>query len=753
MSFPLFKQYDSMDCGPACLKMVAAHYRRKHTLQELREKTQIGKDGVNLYGISKAAAAIGFDATASKLNIDSISIQKNLPAILHWNQNHFVVLYKATTKQFFIADPARGFSTYTPEQFASSWLTKDAEGIQHGIALLLTPLAPLQVNEQTTTNTQKTKGFVQYLLPHKKAVIKVIACMAMVTVLQLLLPFLTKSIIDKGIQQKDLNMVVLLLLGQFALFTGRIFIEFIRTWILTKLSLNINISIVTDFVKKLMKLPLAFFDSKRTGDLLQRMRDHTRIESFLTGSSLSTLFSIINLVIFSVVLLYFYSSIYFIFLAATTLYTIWILMFLQKRKQLDQTRFAISSEEQSLSIQVVQGMQDVKLNGVEPAIEHQWQNLQTKLYTIGLKALRIHQKQQSGSSFINEVKNLLITFLCALAVIEGQITLGSLMAIQFIIGQLNSPVEQLLGFIQNWQNATLSMNRLNEIHQLDDEENTEQKLMQHLPVGFTKKADACNFFGSVSSPSMLFQEQNIESIIHIKRLWFTYSGAGNDPVLTDIDFKIPKGKITAIVGQSGSGKTTLLKLLLKFYDLKRGDIFLDDVSLSQISHGYWRRHCGAVLQDSFIFSDTILRNIAVGHEVVDERQLQKAIQIAQLQDILEKLPNGLETKIGAEGNGMSMGQRQRILIARAVYKDPDFLFFDEATNSLDTKNESRIINNLQKFFCGRTVVIVAHRLSTVRHADQIVVLDKGRVAEKGKHDDLIRLEGVYHSLVKNQLGV
>ena len=544
------------------------------------------------------------------------------------------------------------------------------------------------------------------------------------SLLQLIVPFLTQSVVDVGINTRNLNFVYLILIAQAMLIIGRVSVEFIRSWILLHISTRVNVSILTDFLIKLMKLPMSFFDTKMTGDIMQRMNDQKRIESFLTGSTLSTLFSLFNLVVFSVVLAYYNSTIFFVFLVSSVLYTLWIVAFLKARRSLDYKRFDISAKNQSSIVQLVSGMQEIKLNNCEQQKRWEWEHLQARLFKFNVKSLALNQYQQGGSTFINEATNLLITFLSAKAVLEGNLTLGGMVAVQYIVGQLNSPIQQFLGFIQGFQDARISLERLNEIHQLDDEEPVNQEFNHELPD---------------------------DKSIAFENLTFRYPGAGNEPVLNNISLIIPQGKTTAIVGMSGSGKTTILKLLLRFYEPEKGEISIGGQSLNTIGFKTWRNECGVVMQDGFIFSDTIARNIAVGDEQPDKRKLQHAIKVANIQDLIAGLPLGIHTKIGAEGNGISQGQRQRILIARAVYKNPQYIFFDEATNSLDANNEKVIMENLQEFFKGRTVIVVAHRLSTVNHADNIVVLDKGRIMEQGTHEQLTMLKGDYYRLVKNQL--
>lgn len=796
MQFPFYKQLDSMDCGPTCLRMVAKHYKKDIALQTLRDKTQIGKEGVNLLGISDAAEAVGFRTQSVKIDFQSLTNDAKLPAILHWNQNHFVVLYKVKGKKLFVADPAKGLITYTTKEFKQHWISDKNE---EGIALLLEPSPAFYLTPDPSPEGEGKKEGLQfknifnYILPYKKLVFQLFVGLGVSSLLQLFLPFLTQSIVDTGINTANIHFVYIILLAQLALFAGRIAVEFVRSWILLHISTRINISILTDFLIKLMKLPLSFFDSKHTGDILQRMNDHSRIESFLTGSSLNTLFSLINLIVFSIVLAVFNVNIFIVFAIASVLYSVWVILFLKKRRQLDYKRFEIAAREQSATIQLIQGMQEIKLNGVEKQMRWTWEGLQAKLFKLSIRSLSLNQWQQSGAFFINEGKNIFITFLSAKAVIDGQMTLGSMLAVQYIIGQLNSPIEQMIGFMQSWQHAKISMDRLNEIHTLEDEEPENKEFLHQLPKAFARQLVGgssdlpLTSRRTASAQSPLFDDTTLlaEDLqnrvlcddevlsevkdlgwasIQFKNLSFTYPGAGNVSVLKDINLSIPKGKTTAIVGTSGSGKTTLLKLLLKFYEPQKGEIVLQSTSplyafggggpgvrFSNISHKFWRSHCGVVMQESYIFSDSIAKNIAVGAGKIDMDKLYRAVEIANIREFIESLPLHFNTKIGAEGTGVSMGQKQRILIARAVYRDPEFIFFDEATNSLDANNEMVIIQNLQSFFKGKTVVVVAHRLSTVKNADQIIVLSKGVIAEKGTHQELVNLKGEYYTLVKNQL--
>lgn len=721
MPFPYYKQPDQMDCGPTCLRMVAKHFGRNIKLQTLRQLCEINREGVSLLGISDAAEKVGFRSLGAKLNLSELK-EAELPCILHWRQNHFVVLYKIKNGRYFIADPAAGLIKLTEAEFANNWLSDTEKN--EGIALLLSPTPHFYQEDDEQGTEVKWSFLLRYLITYRQLVIQLLFGLGIGTLLQLAAPFLTQSVVDIGINTRNLNFIYIVIIAQAMLIIGRVSVEFIRSWILLHISTRINISILTDFLIKLMKLPISFFDTKMTGDIMQRMNDQRRIETFLTGSTLSTLFSMFNLVVFSVVLAYYNPLIFFVYLISSALYIGWILVFLKRRRQLNYKSFEIASKNQSSIVQLINGMQEIKLNNSEQQKRWEWEHLQARLFKFNVKNLALNQYQQGGSTFINESTNLLITFLSAKAVIDGQFTLGAMMAVQYIIGQLNSPIQQFLGFIQGFQDAKISLERLNEIHQMDDEEPVEKEFNHALPDDRT---------------------------LSLNDVSFRYPGAGNEPVLSDINLSIPQGKTTAIVGMSGSGKTTIIKLLLRFYLPQKGELNVGGQLLNNIGFKIWRSQCGVVMQDGFIFSDSIERNIAVGDDYPDSAKLQHAIKVANIQDLISSLPLGLKTKIGAEGNGISQGQRQRLLIARAVYKNPHYLFFDEATNALDANNERVIMDNMKEFFKGRTVVIVAHRLSTVSHADNIIFLHKGRIVEQGTHRQLTALKGEYYNLVKNQL--
>ena len=722
--FPHYYQLDVMDCGPTCLRMMAKYYGKELNITKLRKQSGISKRGVNILGIALTAENMGFHSIAVQPSLNELINDIKFPCILHWNQNHFVVLYKASKNKFTIADPAKGILKLSKKEFEQSWISSNNNNEKTGIALLLEPTAAFYEQENEKDNRLGWGIIVKYMLQYKKQLVQLILGLLLASLLQLIFPFLTQSIVDTGINTNNLNFIQLILIAQFTLFFARTFVEFIRSRILLFVSTHINLAILSDFWIKLMRLPLNYFDTKQTGDILQRINDHKRIETFVTGTALQTIFSIFNLLVFSIVLLTYNTLIFSIFLAGSILYFIWISIFLKYRRKLDYKNFAASSKENSITMQLIYGMQEIKLNNAEHLKRWEWEGAQASVFNLNFKSLSLSQYQQAGAFFINEGKNIFITYLVATLVIKGELTLGAMLAIQYIIGQLNSPVEQLIQFTQQAQDAKISLERLNEIHQLDDEEPKDASFNNHL---------------------------SDNKSIQLNNLQFTYAGAGNEPVLKKINCIFPSGKVTAIVGMSGSGKTTILKLIQKFYENYSGEINIGESNLKYISPHFWREITGSVMQDGYIFSDNIEKNIAVGDENPNYEKLIHACKVANILPFVESLPLGFNTKIGAEGNGISAGQKQRILIARAVYKNPHFLLFDEATNALDANNEKTILENLQEFFKGKTVIVVAHRLSTVKDADKIIVLENGEILEEGNHESLTLKRGKYYELVKNQL--
>jgi ATP-binding cassette subfamily B protein len=703
--------------------MVARYHGRFYSLEYLREMTYIAKDGVALADIADAAEKIGMNTLAAKIGWDRLAEGLPLPLIAHWRQKHFIVVYEVGKNYVRVADPAAGKVKLTKEEFLDGWVSDVVEGEPHGIILLLETTPEFHDREGDKVDKSGFRHLFTYLTKFKSLFRQLIYGLLLTSLLQLVFPFLTQTIVDAGINNRDLDLIKLVLVGQVVLFFSYTSVSFIRGWILLHIGTRVNISLVSDFLIKLMKLPPRFFDTKLTGDLLQRINDNHRIEEFLTSSLLVTSFSLINFIIFGGVLMFYNVTIFFIYFSFTALYVVWILLFLKKRKELDYKRFDQMSENQSNLIQMISGMNEIKLHNAERQKRWQWERIQAKLYRVSIGYLALEQWQRAGATFFNEFKNLLITFVAAKAVMEGQLSIGQMVAIEYIIGQLNGPLEQLVSFIKLAQDAKISLERLNDIHKKDDEEGKESRLTT-LPEN-----------GDIT----------------LQNVFFRYGSQHSPMIIKGLDLKIPKGQTVAIVGSSGSGKTTILKLLLNFCQPTEGVVKLGDVSLNAIQNRLWRDRCGVVMQDGFIFNETIAKNIALGDEVIDKKKLLKAVKVANIQGHIESLPLGYNTKIGDDGVGLSQGQKQRLLIARAVYKNPEYIFFDEATNALDAYNELIIMDNLNEFFKGKTVVIVAHRLSTVKHADNIIVLDKGEIIEQGNHEELTQLRGAYYNLVKNQL--
>ena len=709
-----------MQCGVACLAMICKYYKNAYSIETLSKLCSVSTEGVSLFAIKNAAEKLGFNSICCKTSIEQL-VSISMPSILHWNQNHFVVLYKVKNKKkFYIADPGKGLVCYSLENFKKHWISSVSNGEEKGVVMVIEPTEKFgkrSIIEEP--NKKRSFNFLfGYVLRYRKYFIQIILGLLLGCLLQLIMPFLTQAIVDIGIKHKDIGFIWLVLLGELMIVFGRTATEFIRRWLLLHISMRINISLVSDFFIKLLKLPMSFFDTKLMGDLLQRIGDHSRVQNFLTGQVLSVVFTFLNFIIFGVVLLIYNKIIFGVFIMGSVTYGLWISSFLRRRKVLDYEIFEQQAINQNKTYQFITSMQEIKLQDCEQRRRWEWEDTQADLFAVQMKSLKLQQTQEAGSILINEVKNILITVLAATAVINGQITLGSMLAIQYIVGQLNSPVEQFMSFIYSLQDVKISLERINEIHEGKNEESKENQ---------AKAFDT-------------------EKSIKIGNIDFKYDPHSLKKTLEGVSFDIPEGKVTAIVGASGSGKTTLIKLMLGYYRVMTGSISIAGRNINEYNLKWWRRHCGVVMQDGVIFSESIARNIAVDDGEINVERLEQAARIANIHDYVIGLPLKYNTIIGRDGVGLSQGQKQRILIARAVYKNPDFIFLDEATNALDAKNERAIVENLNEFYKGRTVVVVAHRLSTVKNADQIIV-----IVETGNHTSLIEKKGVYYNLVKNQL--
>lgn len=767
-------QHDAMDCGPTSLKIIAQFYGKNHSLQSLRERCHISREGVSMLGISDAAEDIGFRTISARLTWVQLRSIVQLPCIIHWQQRHFVVVYKIKKRRgkwwIYVSDPAKGLLKYPESIFLKAWLTTTAKvdaaqerelesNVKYeqlnidelsgnkvtepckensttnltnlseevrpaGLALILAPTPKFYQEDDCENKFIKFSYLLQYLKPYKNYLFQLALAMLSASILSLILPFVTQAVVDKGIGTGNQSFVVIMLIAQVALVIGQMAINLLRSWLMLHMTTRISISLISDFLSKLLQLPIAFFDSKKVGDIMQRIKDYDRIQTFLTGSLLSMVMAAVSFIIYGVVMGGYNMTILLIFFGGSTFYIGWILVFMSRRRKLDYIRFQEESTNQNNIVHLINGMQDIKLNNCEKQKRWEWERIQARLFHISTKSLALNQTQEIGGVFIDQTKNILISFLAATSVIKGDMTLGMMVALQYIIGQLNAPLSQIIQFLQSTQDAKLSLERLSEIQEKENEE----------PVGKPR-----------------IYEIPDDADIEFKNVTFQYDGPHSAKALNDVSIKIPSNRVTAIVGASGSGKSTLLKMILGFYQPVGGEVLLAGLHISKYSVSCWRHACGTVMQEGYIFSDTIANNIGVSDEQPNIDRIKQAARIANIDFFIERLPLGYNTKIGADGHGLSVGQKQRLLIARAAYKNAKYLIFDEATNSLDANNEKMIMSKLEQFFKNKTVVVVAHRLSTVKNADNIIVLDFGRVAEQGTHNELIAKKGYYYELVKDQL--
>ena len=721
--FPLILQRDAIQCGVSCLQMICKYYGQSYSFEEFEKICFPTVEGISLLGIKDAAETVGLSTTCCQLSLHALK-RISFPCILHWNQNHFVVLYKYKRGKFYIADPGIGKTEYLEKEFVKYW-SFDHQNSNMGTCLLLVPTESfLNNSKQDKASSSSLKVVIGYIQQYKKYLAIIAMGLLVGCILEIILPFLTQSIVDIGIHKQDINIIFLILLGELMIVVGKTSIDFIRRWLLLHISVRLNLFLVSDFFIKLLRLPMHFFDSKLIGDFMQRIGDHNRIQSFLTNQVMSLLFALVSFLVLGSVLVYYDIKIFVTFLIGSIVYGAWIALFLKERKIIDYKLFGLQAKNQDRTFQFITSIQEIKLQGCECRRRWEWEDNQADLFTVQMRSMKLQQTQEAGSIFINEVKNIIITVFAATAVIHGHMSLGAMLAVQYIIGQLNSPIEQLMSFVNSFQDVKLSLERINEIHTVKEEE---------------------------TNSSQLTEFQDADKSIYINQLDFKYNHHSRKNTIENVSLCIPQGKVTAIVGASGCGKTTLLKLLLGFYPVNKGTISIARHNLNEYNIKWWRKHCGVVMQDGVIFSESISRNIAVGDEEIDVERLEQAARIANIHDYIMGLPLKYNTQIGRDGVGLSQGQKQRILIARAVYKNPAYIFLDEATNALDAKNEKAIVENLNEFYKGRTVIVVAHRLSTVKNADQIIVLDNGKVVETGNHASLIAKQGAYVNLVKNQL--
>lgn len=718
------RQRDSMHCGVTCLAMICRYYGSMVTVEELGRHCRATKTGVSLKGIADAASDLGLETRAGRLTLDTLG-KCPLPAIIHWDQKHFVVLHRISPdgKRYYVADPAKGKVTYTEEEFGRHWLSTGEGTVRKGVAMFLQPSPDFDIRKEKEERSRRSLGFLMgYLRRYGAYFSQILLGLLLACLLQLVMPFLTQAIVDSGIKGKDISLIWLIVLGELMIVAGRTVTDFIRRWLLLHISMRVNISLLSDFLAKLLRLPMDFFESRLNGDILQRMNDHTRVQQFLTGQVLGVMFTFMSFLVFGAVLLIYDLRVFLIFLGGSVVYAAWMTSFLRRRRLIDYELFECQSLNQSRTYQMVNAMQEIKQQGCGGRRKSEWEDIQADLFMVQMRSLHLRQSQEAGAIFINEVKNILITVFAATAVIDGHITLGAMLAIQYIVGQLNSPVDQIMAFIYSLQDVKISLERINEVHcHVEEGEGASE-------AGVTPDGG-----------------------IRLSGVTFRYDRHAPEPTIDNVSLEIPEGKVTALVGSSGCGKTTLMKLMLGFYAPQTGDVTVGGTSVSKIMPDVWRGMCGAVMQEGVVFDESIARNIAVGDGDIDSERMRAAAKIACIDTYIEGLPLRYDTIVGNEGTGLSRGQKQRLLIARAVYKNPEYIFLDEATNALDARNEREITTRLNDFYKGKTVVVAAHRLSTVKNADKIVVIDRGHIVESGTHHELVAAKGAYYDLVRNQL--
>lgn len=736
-AFPSYRQLEKADCGPTCLRIISRYYGRNHSIEYLRERSYTTKSGASLLGLGDAAESIGFQTQGAFISWEQLRDEVPLPAIVHWNKTHFVVVYKIKTnrsafsfknshkEKIFVSDPSYGLLKYTKDQFIKQWCN-GSNGRMEGAVLLLetTPAFYSHNSGHQTKQNLALRSLFQFLLPYKKYLFQLFLGLLTGTLINLAFPFLTQAIVDQGINTGNLSFIIIVLIAQIVLTFGQTANNLIQSWISLHVTSRVSIKLISGFLAKLMRLPISFFYARTIGDIMQRITDQNRIQSFITDTVISTAFSFITLLAYSLVMFQYNLQILAVFYIGSFLYVGWISIFLRIRSELDYKRFRESTNNQNSIVELVTGMQEIRIAGCERQKRWEWERIQAKLFKVSLKGLMLTQNQTLGSTFIDQIKNVSISFLAAKAVIDGQMTLGAMVAVQYMIGQLNAPIQKFLGFIQSGQDAKISIDRLNTVYEKSDEESPEENKISDIPK---------------------------DGSINVKNLSFQFDASGSEKILNRLTFEIPPNRVTAIVGASGSGKTTLLKLLLRIYRPVEGEISLGNISIDSYSPSSWRRNCAVVMQDGYIFSDTIMNNICLSPADLDRERLDRAVSAANIKEFIETLPLGYHTKIGTNGHGLSSGQKQRLLIARAMYKQCNFIFFDEATNALDSQNENKIIDNLEEIFYNKTAIIIAHRLSTIKRAHQILVLDKGIIVESGTHDQLIQWRGFYFNLIQSQL--